>query len=80
MLLITDGEEECSEDPVGTITKLRAAGHQIQLNVVGFNLGESAGEQARIARADAGGGQFLNAVDGAGLEVAMNSALDVRVA
>mgnify|MGYP000545363627 CR=1 FL=1 len=75
VILITDGEETCGGDPEAEIAALRAAGVDVRLNIVGFDLdgSELAADFARWAAA--GGGAFFDAGDAASLDAAVAAAL-----
>lgn len=75
VVLVTDGEETCGGDPQVEITALRAAGLQVRLNIVGFDLGDAELKQQFAAWAQAGGGDFLDARDGPSLRAALSAAL-----
>lgn len=79
IVLVTDGEEECSADPAATIAELRAEGLDVRLNVAGFALADDDLKQAMQTMASAGGGAFFDARDGRGLADAVNAALAVPV-
>ncbi|WP_375174148.1 hypothetical protein [Pseudooceanicola sp.] len=74
LILITDGEETCDGDPAAAIQALRAAGHDIRVNIVGYAI-----EDANLARtfeswAAAGGGSYFDAADAQALGAAMVAA------
>lgn len=64
VVLLTDGEETCEGDPVAEIGKLRAAGLDVVVNVVGFAVDEHAVVRDFKRWAAAGGGTYLSAPDG----------------
>ena len=62
VLLITDGMETCDGDPVKAAQDLLAAGYDLRINVVGFDIGlQSAARDQLMAIAQATGGVFLEA-------------------
>ena len=63
VVLLTDGEETCDGDPVAEIGKLRAAGLDVVVNVVGFAVDEHAVVRDFKRWAQAGGGAYLSAPD-----------------
>lgn len=74
LILITDGEETCDGDPAVAIQALRAAGHDIRVNIVGYAI-----EDANLARtfeswAAAGGGSYFDAADAQALGAALIAA------
>lgn len=75
VVLVTDGLETCDADPCALGRELEASGVAFTAHVIGFGL--SRGEGAEIAcLAEATGGRYLAADDGA----ALVEALDVTVA
>lgn len=75
VVLVTDGEETCGGDPQAEIAALRAAGLDVRLNIVGFDLGDAGLKQQFAAWAQAGGGDFLDARDAPSLRAALSAAL-----
>jgi hypothetical protein len=70
VILITDGAEECHGDPCAAVRKLAAAGLDVQVNVVGFNLAKKEREGVEcIARE--GHGKYYDAKDQKSLSAAM---------
>ncbi|CAN0495407.1 unnamed protein product, partial [Discosporangium mesarthrocarpum] len=60
IVLITDGEETCEGDPADVIAEMRASGHEVRVNIVGYAI-DDAGLQATFALwADLGGGEYFN--------------------
>jgi hypothetical protein len=75
VILITDGEETCGGDPASAIEELKRAGVDARVNIVGFAI-----EEAKLAStfrlwATAGGGDYFDARDAAGLSNALGLAL-----
>ncbi len=75
VVLITDGEETCGGDPAATIEKLREAGIELRVNIVGFALDDTELKNAFRYWASLGGGRFHDANDAAALEASMKRAL-----
>lgn len=71
VVLISDGEETCDDDPLAAIAELRAAGVDVRVNVVGFAIDEHQLREQFEAWARAGGGLYVEAQDRAELERAM---------
>ncbi len=75
VVLLTDGEETCGGDPTAEIEKLKKAGVNVRVNIVGFAL-----EDEKLAAtfrhwATTGGGMFFEANDAAGLNTALSQAM-----
>ena len=71
IVLVTDGAEECHGNPCDSVKQLEASGLEVQINVVGFNLGDK--QRAAVACiASEGHGQYFDAKNTAGLTDAMN--------
>src|SRR5262245_27394884 len=67
IVLITDGEESCGGDFASATAALKAAGVDLQLNIVGFTLTDAKSNQPLAAMASATGGSLHKAKDGAAL-------------
>ena len=62
ILLITDGMETCKGDPVKAAEDLLAAGYDLRINVVGFDIGQDSKARDQLMEiAQATGGVFLEA-------------------
>ncbi len=62
ILLITDGMETCDGDPVKAAEDLLAAGYDLRINVVGFDIGQDSKARDQLMEiAQATGGVFLEA-------------------
>jgi len=62
VLLITDGMETCGGDPVAAAEGLLAAGYDLRINVVGFDIGQDSKARDQLKQiAEATGGAFLEA-------------------
>ena len=62
VLLITDGMETCKGDPVKSAESLLAAGYDLRINVVGFDIGQDSKARDQLMEiAQATGGVFLEA-------------------
>lgn len=78
VLLVTDGEESCGGDPEAAIRALRAAGVDVRLSIVGFDLDadDAAAARGRFSSwAELGGGSYLEARDGDALAAAIAASL-----
>jgi hypothetical protein len=71
VVLVTDGEETCDDDPLAAIAELRAAGIEVRVNVVGFAIDEHQLREQFESWARAGGGLYVEAQDREELERAM---------
>jgi hypothetical protein len=62
ILLITDGMETCGGDPLKAAEDLLAAGYDLRINVVGFDIGQDSKARDQLMQiAQATGGVFLEA-------------------
>jgi hypothetical protein len=62
ILLITDGMETCGGDPLKAAESLLAAGYDLRINVVGFDIGQDSRARDQLMQiAEATGGVFLAA-------------------
>jgi hypothetical protein len=75
VVLVTDGEETCDGDPEREIARLRTAGLDVRVNIVGFAVEEAAIKDAFARWAAAGGGGFFDAADAGALQEALQAAL-----
>ncbi len=75
IVLVTDGEETCGGDPLAEIEKLKAAGFEINLNIIGFAIDDQALADQFTRWADAGSGRYFAANDAEGLSDAVAQAL-----
>jgi len=80
VVLLTDGEETCDGDPAAEIERLKEAGFDVRINIVGFaidneHLKDEFAEWARL-----GGGEYLDAGEAGALGDAMERALQVPFA
>ena len=71
VVLVTDGEETCDDDPLAAIAALRAAGMDVRVNIVGFAIDEHQLREQFEAWARAGGGLYVEAHDREELQRAM---------
>ncbi|PYR58197.1 MAG: hypothetical protein DMF85_11425 [Acidobacteria bacterium] len=78
IIVITDGEETCGGDPVKAAEQLKAAGIPLTLNIVGFTLTGKKVEQQLSQFAEATGGHYYSAQDGAALTKALTRAALAR--
>lgn len=77
VILLTDGEETCNGDPEAAIRALRDSGLQVQVNIVGFAIGEYALKQQFSRWAQIGGGAFFDTQNGEALATALKNSLQV---
>ena len=75
IVLVTDGEETCGGDPAAEIEKLRKAGVNTRVSIVGFALEDEKLAATFRRWSDAGGGAFFDAKDAAGLDKSLTEAL-----
>lgn len=80
VVLVTDGEETCDGDVGAEITRLRAAGLDLRLTIVGFAIDDQALAANFAAWAREGGGQYLEAGDADGLDASITEAISPRFA
>jgi hypothetical protein len=64
VILITDGEESCKGDPQQAVRQIKAAGVDIDLNIVGFTLSGARARLPLAAMAEAMGGRYYEARNG----------------
>ncbi len=69
IILLTDGEEDCSGDPCAVSKALHDAGIRLQINVIGFHVGADARNQLKCI-SDASGGKYYDAANAKQLKVA----------
>ena len=67
VILITDGEESCHGDSAAAARELKAAGVDINLQILGFTLNGKQVQQDLTQFAQATGGRYYSAQDGAAL-------------
>lgn len=77
VVLLSDGEETCDDDPLAAIAELRGAGIDVRVNVIGFAIDEHQLREQFEAWARAGGGLYVEAQDRAELERAMAVTVEV---
>lgn len=70
VVFVTDGAEECHADPCAAAKTLAASDVDLQINLVGFNLGKKEHDAVQCI-VDAGRGKYYDAKDAAGLTLAM---------
>lgn len=78
IVLLSDGEETCSGDPVAAAAALRAENINVSAYVVGFDLDPAQEAQMR-AVAEAAGGRYIPAPDGDALADAMREVAGMTV-
>ncbi|MCB9947241.1 MAG: VWA domain-containing protein [Rhodospirillaceae bacterium] len=74
-ILVTDGEETCGGDPAAEIERLRAAGVDTRMSIVGFAVADPAVDETFRRWADLGGGLYLRADDAASFDRALDDAV-----
>ena len=77
VVLLSDGEETCDDDPLAAIAELRGAGMDVRVNVIGFAIDEHQLREQFEAWARAGGGLYVEAQDRAELQRAMAVTVEV---
>jgi hypothetical protein len=77
IVLVTDGEETCEGDPAAAIEALQAKGIDVNLNIVGFAIGDKELESQFADWAKLGGGRYFSANNQQGLDAAIQEALQV---
>ena len=80
VVLVTDGEETCDGDVGAEVARLRAAGLDLRLTIVGFAIDDAALAANFTAWAGQSGGQYLTAGDSAGLAASITAAIAPRFA
>ncbi|EAP97455.1 hypothetical protein JNB_18333 [Janibacter sp. HTCC2649] len=71
IVLVSDGEESCVPDPCPAITKLTAAGVDLQIDTVGFGVNTKARAQLQCIAA-AGKGTYYDAKDASALTTSLS--------
>jgi hypothetical protein len=69
VVLVSDGLETCKGDPCAVARRLRAAGTQVQVNVIGFDVKADERRQLECI-AEGGGGRYYNAANAREFQVA----------
>ncbi|MET1412315.1 VWA domain-containing protein [Roseibium sp. HPY-6] len=75
IIAITDGIEECDPNPVVTVESLAAAGINLELNLIGFDLRQEATRDMMRRLAEVGGGRYYDAGDGPAVAKALRTAM-----
>jgi Mg-chelatase subunit ChlD len=75
VILVTDGKEECGGDLKATVEELQKQGLDVKLHIVGFTVADPKVQKQMKDAAAAGKGQFISAMDSAGLKKAMEQTL-----
>ena len=70
VVLVSDGEETCDGDPCAAAKKLAAAGVNLKIHVVGFDVSATERKQLECI-AEKGKGKYFNAENAKGLEKAL---------
>lgn len=77
VILITDGEETCGGDPALAIRRLREAGTDLRVNIVGYSIDDATLRETFESWAVLGNGQYLNAPGADELASAVRLALEI---
>lgn len=72
IVLVSDGEETCNDDPCGVVKALKGSGIKFVLHVVGFDVNEKQKEQLACL-AKEGGGNYFGAADSGSLLAAFKT-------
>lgn len=75
VILLTDGEETCGGDPAAAIEKLKKAGANVRVNIVGIAIDDASLAATFRHWADAGSGTYFDAQGAAALNDAMAKAM-----
>lgn len=78
IILVSDGEERCVPDPCVAVQDIIDAGIGLQIDTVGFGVGDVARQQLTCI-AEAGGGTYYDAADAGTLTTTLNT-LSTRTA
>lgn len=76
IVLLTDGEETCDGSPDDVIARLRAQGHDIRVNIVGYAIDDNELAATFARWAALGGGQYFNVREEEALAAALVSAVN----
>ena len=75
LVVVTDGIEECESDPLAALDALKGRGlDRFSVNLIGFDLPDETATAMVKGIADAAGGRFYEAGDGAAVSSALRSA------
>ena len=77
VILVTDGKEECGGSPSRAVSGLIEKGLKVQVNIVGFALGEEAAKNEMRRVAELAGGRFFDAGNAGALRDSIEQALAV---
>ncbi|MEO6014571.1 MAG: VWA domain-containing protein [Devosia sp.] len=77
VVLITDGEETCGGDPRAAIAALAASNINLRVNIVGFDVGDTAVKAEFAEWARIGGGRYFDAETPGDLDKAVTAATQV---
>lgn len=77
VILVTDGEEECGENPADAVAELQAKGLKFAIHVVGFALADAKTKLEMRQIAALTGGRFYDTQDADELREAINEVLSV---
>jgi hypothetical protein len=79
IILISDGEETCKDDPCAVAAELKKADIDLKIHVVGFGLDSAAAKRQLHCIADATGGVFAEAEDAAELKEKITDAAQAEI-
>ncbi len=77
VILVTDGEEECGENPIDAVAELQAKGLKVAIHVVGFALADDKAKLEMRQIAALTGGRFHDVQSADELREAINEVLSV---
>lgn len=77
VVLITDGEETCEGNAAEVIERLKAAGFDVRVDIVGFAIDDAALADTFRYWAELGDGSYHEASDAAGLAASLSAALQM---
>lgn len=77
VILVTDGEETCDGDPALAIRRLREAGTDLRVNIVGYSIDDEDLRETFKSWAALGKGRYFNAPGAEELAAAFRQALDI---
>ncbi len=77
VILVTDGKEECGENPVDAVAELQAKGLKVAIHIVGFTLADAKTKLDMRQITALTGGRFYDTKDAGELREAINEVLSV---
>jgi len=78
IVLVTDGIESCKGDIKSIAPAIKAAGLELKVNIVGFDIEEAEGRQELESIAKSTGGRYLDARDAGALFMALEQTLKLE--